>query len=361
MVVAWYYRAMDKEVGPLSPAALVQAVTQGLISPQTDVRQEAGDWMPAAKVTGLFERATRANSAPTSPPLPLVLTPETHPAQAVQGSSQETDEGLQVLDSASHGAFKVEVLAYKTLAGSRDPSTAQTVFFANQTGLKLKQVKITLQNGEAQVEAGALHFMQGRIEIENKAGGMGGLGKAVLSKMLTQEAAFKPRYRGTGEIYLVPSLGHFLLYHLNHEEIIADKGLFYCSEAALEVGVSMQQNLSSAFLGGEGFFQTKIKGSGLCVFELPVHASEIRCIQLNNETLRVDGNFALMRTGNIEFTVEKSTKSLFGTLTSGEALLQTFRGTGKVWLAPTQGVYQRMQSGGISSLSTAQKTSQTST
>jgi uncharacterized protein (AIM24 family) len=59
-------------------------------------------------------------------------------------------------------------LAYKTLAGSRDPSTAQTVFFANQTGLKLKQVKITLQNGEAQVEAGALHFMQGRIEIETE-------------------------------------------------------------------------------------------------------------------------------------------------------------------------------------------------
>jgi uncharacterized protein (AIM24 family) len=352
---------MDDEVGPLSPAELVQAVTQGLILPETTVRQDSGSWMPAAKVTGLFERATKANPTSTSPPLPPVHKPGDHQAQGENGSSQETDDGLQVLDSASHGAFKVEVLAYRTLAGSRDPFTAQTVFFANQAGLKLKQVRITLQNGEAQVEAGALHFMHGRIEIENKAGGMGGLGKAVLNKMLTQESAFKPRYRGTGEIYLEPSLGHFLIYHLNHEEIIADKGLFYCSEASLEVGVAMQKNLSSAFLGGEGFFQTKIKGSGICVFELPVPTSEVRCIQLNNETLKVDGNFALMRTGNIEFTVEKSTKSLFGTLTSGEALLQTFRGTGKVWLAPTQGVYQRMQYGGISSLSTAQKTSHTST
>ena len=59
-------------------------------------------------------------------------------------------------------------------------------------------------------------------------------------------------------------------------------------------------------------------------------------------------NFALMRTGQIEFSVEKSTRSLLGTLTSGEGLLQTFRGTGSVWLAPTQAVHQRLQAGGMS-------------
>ncbi|MGG6294984.1 AIM24 family protein [Leptolyngbya sp. AN02str] len=260
-----------------------------------------------------------------------------------------------------NGGFKVEVLAYRSLSGSHDPFTAQTIFFANQAGLQLKQVKITLQNSEAQLEAGALHFMHGRLDVDNKSGGMAGIGKAMLNKMLTSEAAFKPRYRGTGELYLEPSFGHFLVYQLRNEELIADKGLFFCSEGSLEVGIAMQKNVSSAFLGGEGFFQTRIKGSGICGSELPVPPREIRFIQLNNETLRVDGNFALMRTGNIEFSVEKSTKSLFGTLTSGEGLLQTFRGTGKVWLAPTKGVYQRMQMGGIGSLAATPKSSNTTT
>ncbi len=123
----------------------------------------------------------------------------------------------------------------------------------------------------------------------------------------------------------------------------------------------MQKNVSSALLGGEGLFQTKIRGTGICVFELPVPLSEVRCIQLHNETLSVDGNFALMRSGNIEFTVEKSTKNLLGTFSSGEGLLQTFRGTGRVWLAPTQGVYQKIRWNGFDSLSSSPKASSTTT
>lgn len=375
MAIAWYYKKLDQEFGPLSPSDLVQAVIEGLILPETEVRQEDGNWMVAAKVTGLFERADRANqsasqqtSISTQGAKPAVLTSKNEAMQLTESkylsarpAIQSQADVLQVLDSVSNGKVKVEVLGYRSLSGSSDPYTAQTVFFANQAGLQLKQVKITLQNGEVQVEAGALHFLHGHIDVENKAGGVSGLGKAMLGKLLTNESAFKPRYRGSGEIYLEPSFGHFLIYQLNNEEIIADKGLFFCSEGALEVGIAMQKNVSSALLGGEGLFQTKVKGTGICVFELPVPANEVRCVQLNNETLRVDGNFALMRSGNIEFTVEKSTKSILGTLTSGEMLLQTFRGTGKVWLAPTQGVYQQMRRGGISRLSASQKSSNTAT
>ena len=56
--------------------------------------------------------------------------------------------------------------------------------------------------------------------------------------------------------------------------------------------------------------------------------------------MSVDGNFALLRTEEIEFKAEKSSKTWIGTAVSGEGLLQTFSGTGTVWLAPTQGIYQ---------------------
>ena len=268
---------------------------------------------------------------------------------------------LEIISSAIRPGFRVDVLAYKTLAGSNDPATAQSVYYANRTGLRLKQVRIMLNQGEAVAEAGTLHYMHGQLELDNPIGGVAGLGKAMFKKMLTNETAFMPRYRGIGEIYLEPSFGDFLIYQLNNETIIADKGLFYCGEGSLQTGIAAQRNVSSAVFGGEGFFQTQVKGTGIGVFELPVPIDEIRCVQLNNETLKVDGNFALMRSGQIDFSVERSAKGVLGSLSSGEGLLQTFRGTGRVWLAPTQSIYARMQFSGLSALSSAQRSSNTTT
>lgn len=279
----------------------------------------------------------------------------------IEPSQRKSASKLEVLNCVSGERFKVEILGYKTLSGILDPVTAQAIYYANQAGMQLKQIKITLQGGEAQIEAGALQYLHGNIQVENRAGGVAGLGKAMLNKLLTNESIFIPRYRGDGVIYLEPSFSHFMVYYLNNEELIADKGLFYCSEGSLEVGAFMQKNVSSALLGGEGLFQTRIRGTGICIFELPVPVDEVHCVHLENETLRVDGNFALMRSGRIEFTVEKSTKSILGSLASGEGLLQTFRGTGRVWLAPTQGVYEQIRLGGINSLTTAPKSSNTYT
>ena len=43
-----------------------------------------------------------------------------------------------------------------------------------------------------------------------------------------------------------------------------------------------------------------------------------------------------MRTEGVQFSVQRSAKGIFGSATSGEGLLQTFEGTGRVWIAPTQ-------------------------
>lgn len=90
-----------------------------------------------------------------------------------------------------------------------------------------------------------------------------------------------------------------------------------------------------------GLYQTRIEGSGIVVLKVPVPESEIfKCI-LINDTLKVDGNFAILRTGNIEFSVEKSSKSIIGTAVSGEGMVNVYRGTGEVWLVPTK-VYTRI-------------------
>ncbi len=256
--------------------------------------------------------------------------------------ADEKPEVISVIDSVEGKNLKIEIIQYNKMLGSDSTSTSTELFYRESTGLKLKQVRIFLNNGQVMTEAGALHFMKGNITIENKSGGIGGLASKMVSSMLTRETAFKPIYSGKGEIYLEPTFGHYLLLGLDNEEIIVDKGMFHCCETSIEVSAAMQKNISSGLAGGEGWFQTKLKGSGLCILTSPVPESELIKYTLNNEKLQVDGNFALIRMGNIEFSVEKSTKSLFGTLTSGEGLLQTFKGTGEVWLAPTLAAYKRV-------------------
>jgi uncharacterized protein (AIM24 family) len=74
---------------------------------------------------------------------------------------------------------------------------------------------------------------------------------------------FKPSYQGTGEIYLEPGFVHYLIYHLQNEEIIVDKGMFYACESTVQVGVAPVKTISSAAKGGEGWFQTKLSGTGI--------------------------------------------------------------------------------------------------
>ena len=51
---------------------------------------------------------------------------------------------FEVIDEAEDGGFKVEILAYPSLGGAKDHQTAATIYFANQAGIRLKQVRITL-------------------------------------------------------------------------------------------------------------------------------------------------------------------------------------------------------------------------
>ena len=248
-----------------------------------------------------------------------------------------------------------QILEYDNLEGATDVETAFGLNIIRENGIKLKQIRIALENSSVILEPGALSYMKGNIKITSKVGGVLGLGKKFISSKLTGETTFKPTYSGTGEIFLEPSFGNFALIELEDDEIIVDDGMFFACEDTVEVGVSMQKNLSSAFLGNESFCQTKISGSGIVALEIPVPESEIfKCI-LIDDTLRVDGNFAILRTGNIEFTVEKSSKSIVGSVTSGEGLVNVYRGSCEVWLIPTKSVYSDLRAKGLGEMRKTQR------
>lgn len=260
-------------------------------------------------------------------------------------------ENLKVLDSIENDRVKFEIVQYEKLEGSQTPQMAQSLYFQEKMGVKLKQIRITMKKGAVKLESGALYFMKGNIDVKNEISK--GFFKNLGSNMLSGEKMFKPEYSGMGEIWLEPSFGHYMLIELDDDEIIVDKGLFFACESQMEVSAVIQKNVSSAMFGGEGFFQTRVKGSGVVALFVPVPLSEIKIYHLENESLKVDGNFAILRRGNIDFSVEMITKGIIGTMASGEGLLQTFKGTGEVWLAPTQGVYEKLRYTSINNISTS--------
>lgn len=253
---------------------------------------------------------------------------------------------FQVVESITRGGTAFEILEYHPLAGSEWVSVVNQIYSLNRAGVRLRQLRIRLSNDAVRTEPGALQFLRGQVAMESNTGagsGFGGLMKGALAAARTGETVFKPLYRGTGEIYLEPTFGHYWPMQLENEVYYADQGLFCCCEDVVKVEAHKVESFSARMAGGEGRYQTKVGGTGMVVFRVPVPRSEIIELNLRDETLQVDGSFALLRTGDVHFSVEKASTSLAGAITSGEGLLQTFRGTGRVWIAPTQPLYERMR------------------
>ena len=135
---------------------------------------------------------------------------------------------------------------------------------------------------------------------------------------------------------LEPTYRHIILLDLAdwNGSIVLDDGLFLACDSNLKHKAVMRSNLSSAVAGGEGLFNLGINGSGVLCLESPCPREELVEITLDNDVLKIDGNMAIAWSGSLNFTVERSGKSLIGSAASGEGLVNVYRGTGKVLLAP---------------------------
>lgn len=253
-----------------------------------------------------------------------------------------TRENIQVIEQYEKGGLKVEILEYQQLLGLTNTAMAQTMFFMEKQNVRVRQIALYLNNEKVTVERGAMSYFQGNLEMVSGVT-MGNMLGRMMRGAVTGEQMAQPEYKGTGMLVLEPSFKHFLVLELDKgEAVIIDDGMFYCAQGSVTVHAVAQKNISSALLGGETIFQMELIGPGLIILESEVPMCEIDIMDLNNDTLKVDGNFAVLRSSSLQFTVERSAKTLIGSAVSGEGLVNVYRGTGQVWLAPTIKVYDTL-------------------
>ena len=214
--------------------------------------------------------------------------------------------------------------------------SAMSAYFASKMNVRKRQVIANLNDSGVVIQAGAMQIMMGDLDAATNVKGAGDLLKKAIGSKVTGESAIKPRYRGKGILVLEPSYKYILLEDLanwNGNMVIED-GMFLACDDTVNLSVTARSTMSSAMLGHEGLFNTALTGSGVVVLESPVPPEELFVVDLNDDVVKIDGNMAIAWSSSLKFTVERTTKTLVGSATSGEGLVNVYRGTGRVLIAP---------------------------
>ena len=218
------------------------------------------------------------------------------------------------------------------------PGSAINAYYCAQMNVRKRQLVCDMsRSAGVTVQAGAMQWMLGDVNATTGVKGVGDLlSKAVRGKA-SGESVIKPEYTGSGILVLEPTYKHLILLDASdwNGAVVLDDGLFLACDSSLQHKAVMRSNVSSALAGGEGLFNLSLNGRGIFCIESDCPMEELIEITLQDDVLKVDGNYAIAWSASLNFTVERSGKSLIGSAASGEGLVNVYRGTGKVLMMPT--------------------------
>ena len=217
------------------------------------------------------------------------------------------------------------------------PRLAFLSYYMNEMNIRKRQVLCELNGNSIKMQAGAMQWTSGNIEMVSDVKGVGSFLGKMIKGAVTGESAVKPVYSGNGLVMLEPTYRYLLIEDVGSwgSGIVLDDGLFLACDTSVQESISKRNNVSSTLLGGEGLFNLCLSGNGYCVLESPVPREELVEFNLNNSCVKIDGNMTIAWSSSLSFTVEKAAKTLIGSGLSGEGFVNVYRGTGKILMAPT--------------------------
>ena len=221
---------------------------------------------------------------------------------------------------------------------SVSPMNAIDEYFMSKMNVRRRQVVIDIsREHSAVIQAGAMQWMGGNVQATSGVKGLGDLFGKAIKGAVTKETAVKPEYIGEGFLVLEPTYKYIILQDVSkwgNVGMTIEDGMFLACDANVKRNIVARKTLSSAVLGGEGLFNMSLQGNGAVALESNVPEDELIEIELENDELKIDGNLAVCWSSNLDFTVERTTKTLVGSAVSGEGLVNVYRGSGRVLMSP---------------------------
>ena len=184
------------------------------------------------------------------------------------------------------------------------------------------------QGEELRAEAGAMVSKSGGIDIETAASG--GILGSLKRNVFGGESFFQNTFsaREAGEVTLAPALsGDVVRHDLSDETLYVQSGSFLACAPGIDLDTEFGGGRT--FFGGEGLFLLSLSGTGSTFLSSygAIHERELD----DGETYTVDTGHIVAFEGRTDFSVER-VGGLKSTLFSGEGLVCTFSGPGKLWL-----------------------------
>jgi uncharacterized protein (AIM24 family) len=202
----------------------------------------------------------------------------------------------------------------------------------------MRWIRVDLDDDDVRTEKGALNHLQGDIRMDVPLPSL----KAWWVSLFSDESLLRPRYEGTGSVYLDSTLGGFHVFRVRPgERWILDTKCFWASDGEVRLSVH-RETMWTSWWADQGLFwyKTALKGDGQAVLAVDGPVQEV---EIENDRLLADGPFVIARTAGIRLRMRRPARSFLSSWLSGQQLAYSYEGTGKLLLCTTPYWRQRMQ------------------
>ena len=202
----------------------------------------------------------------------------------------------------------------------------------------MRWVRIDLVNDDCRTERNALNHLKGSVTITVPLP----TPYAVWVSLFSDESILRPRYVGTGSVYLDSTLGGYHVFSIRPgERWILDTRCFWASDGEVNLRVH-RERIFTALCAGEGllWYKTALTGDGHVVLAVDGPVEEV---ELHDDRLIVDGPYVVAHSAGIRLTMRRPSRSLWSAWLAGQKRAFCYEGTGKLLLCTVPYWRRRME------------------
>lgn len=194
------------------------------------------------------------------------------------------------------------------------PSTIERRYHMEKMNYCLRQIVVQLEDNAIRLVPVRMQFMTGNIQI-------------------SYNSVNEPIYKGTGLIVTEPTHCYPIIENVAFwKGMVCENGMLICCDEKVQSTILAGTKPSNTIADGARIFEC-MSGDGYAVLNSPCPREELYEVILENDCIKIAGNNAVCWSKSLEFTVERSDRSVIGSVPFDEGLVNV-RGTGRILMAP---------------------------
>jgi len=199
--------------------------------------------------------------------------------------------------------------------------------FESEESQSMRWVRIDLDADDCHTERNALNHLKKNVTMHVPLPSL----QACWVSLFSDESIIRPRYEGTGRVYLDSSFGGYPIFTITHpDRWILDTHCFWASDGKVTLHIHREPVLTALFARqGLLWYKTALSGDGQVVLKVDGPVEEVT---LDNDRLVRDCPYVVAHTEGITLRRLRPARSLWSTWLAGQQRTYSYEGTGRLLL-----------------------------